>query len=118
MLPESQAEVDEVVLAGDVLDEINGCSLRYASPGQVGGDRGLSCPLFCPLLPSAPSSLQAGAVLQRLKGQPLTFRLLWWRWHDGTVFEPLLPYLKALKEKEPQFQPQRSPRHRGEGQPQ
>ncbi|KAL2297673.1 hypothetical protein Nmel_016226, partial [Mimus melanotis] len=94
VLPESQAEVDEVVLAGDILDEINGCSLRYASPGQ------------------------AGAVLQRLKGQPLTFRLLRWRWHDGTIFEPLLPYLEALKEKEPHFQLQHSPRHRGEGQPQ
>ncbi|XP_068065576.1 uncharacterized protein [Anomalospiza imberbis] len=35
VLPESQAEVDEVVLAGDILDEINGCSLRYASPGQA-----------------------------------------------------------------------------------
>ncbi|KAF4797353.1 hypothetical protein TURU_073729 [Turdus rufiventris] len=94
VLPGSQAEVDEVVLAGDILDEINGCSLRYASPGQ------------------------AGAMLQRLKGQPLTLRLLRWRWHDGTVFEPLLPYLKALKEKEPQFQLQHSPQHRGEGEPQ
>ncbi|XP_068889107.1 uncharacterized protein [Aphelocoma coerulescens] len=93
VLPESQAEVDEVVLAGDILDEINGCSLRYACPGQ------------------------AGAVLQSLKGQPLSFRLLRWRWHNGAVFEPLLPYLKALKEKEPQFQLQHSPRHRGEGEP-
>lgn len=56
VLPGSQAEVDEVVLAGDILDEINGCSLRYASPGQVGGDRGLGCPPLLPLLPSAPSS--------------------------------------------------------------
>lgn len=37
VLPGSQAEVDEVVLAGDVLDEINGCSLRNAYSGQVGG---------------------------------------------------------------------------------
>ncbi|XP_039571786.1 uncharacterized protein LOC120505402 isoform X2 [Passer montanus] len=93
VLPESQAEMDEVVLAGDILDEINGCSLSCASPGQ------------------------AGAVLQRLKGQPLTLRLLRWRWHHGRVFEPLLPYLEALKEKEPQFQLQHSPRHRGEGEP-
>lgn len=35
VLPESQAEVDEVVLAGDILDEINGCSLRNAYSGQV-----------------------------------------------------------------------------------
>ncbi|KAM3660375.1 uncharacterized protein VK521_011695 isoform 1-T1 [Ammospiza maritima maritima] len=95
VLPESQAEADEVVLAGDILDEINGCCLRSASPGQ------------------------AGAVLQRLKGEPLALRLLRWRWHDGSVFEPLLPYLEALKEKEPQFQLQHSPRHspRDEGQP-
>lgn len=37
VLPGSQAEVDEVVLAGDVLDEINGFSLRNAYRGQVGG---------------------------------------------------------------------------------
>uniref|UniRef100_A0A8C5J5Q1 PDZ domain-containing protein n=1 Tax=Junco hyemalis TaxID=40217 RepID=A0A8C5J5Q1_JUNHY len=95
VLPESQAELDEVALAGDILDEINGCCLRSASPGQ------------------------AGAALQRLKGEPLALRLLRWRWHDGSVFEPLLPYLEALKEKEPQFQLQHSPRHcpGGEGQP-
>ncbi|XP_041342612.1 uncharacterized protein LOC121363898 [Pyrgilauda ruficollis] len=51
VLPESQAEVDEVVLAGDILDEINGCSLRYASPGQVGGDRGLLSPSSAPCSP-------------------------------------------------------------------
>ncbi|XP_075626563.1 uncharacterized protein LOC142604354 isoform X1 [Balearica regulorum gibbericeps] len=94
VLPESQAEVDEVVLAGDVLDEINGCSLRNAYSGQ------------------------AGAVLQKLKGQPLSLRLLRWRWHDGGIYEPLLPYLEILKEKEPRFQLQRGPRRRGEGEPQ
>ncbi|KAM6194001.1 uncharacterized protein WM294_010790 [Sarcoramphus papa] len=93
VLPESQAEVDEVVLAGDILDEINGCSLRNAYSGQ------------------------AGAVLQKLKGQPLSFRLLRWRWHDGGVYEPLLPYLKVLKEKEPRFQLQHGPQRRGEGEP-
>lgn len=61
VLPGSQAEVDEVVLAGDILDEINGCSLRYASPGQVSGDRGLGCPLLCLLLPpSAPRPSRLG----------------------------------------------------------
>ncbi|XP_068269401.1 uncharacterized protein [Nyctibius grandis] len=94
VLPESQAEVDEVVLAGDVLDEINGWSLRNAYSGQ------------------------AGDVLQKLKGQPLSFCLLRWRWHDGGVYEPLLPYLKVLKEKEPRFQLQHGPRCRGEGEPQ
>ncbi|XP_051490870.1 uncharacterized protein LOC127391781 isoform X2 [Apus apus] len=93
VLPESQAEVDEVVLAGDILDEINGCSLRNAYSGQ------------------------AGDMLQKLKGQPLSFRLLRWRWHDGEVYEPLLPYLKVLKEKEPHFQLQQGPRHRAEGEP-
>ncbi|XP_074745113.1 uncharacterized protein LOC141952017 [Strix uralensis] len=93
VLCESQADVDEVVLAGDILDEINGCSLRNAYSGQ------------------------AGAMLQKMKGQPLSFRLLRWRWHDGEVYEPLLPYLKVLKEKEPHFQLQRGPRRRGEGEP-
>ncbi|XP_053939026.1 uncharacterized protein LOC128853954 isoform X7 [Cuculus canorus] len=93
VLPESQAELDEVVLAGDVLDEINGCSLRNAYNGQ------------------------AGAELQKVKGQPLSLRLLRWRWHDGEVYEPLMPYLKVLKEQEPCFQLQRSPRCRAEGDP-
>lgn len=56
-------------------------------------------------------------MLQKLKGQPLSFCLLRWRWHDGGVYEPLLPYLKVLKEKEPHFQLQRSPRRRGEWEP-
>lgn len=56
VLPESQAEVDEVVLAGDILDEINGCSLRNAYNGQVSGHGGLVCLpphllLSCPHLP-------------------------------------------------------------------
>ncbi|OXB81119.1 UNVERIFIED_CONTAM: hypothetical protein H355_005049 [Colinus virginianus] len=94
VLPGSQAEVDEVVLAGDVLDEINGCSLRNAHSGQ------------------------AGTVLQKLKGQPLSLRVLRWRGHDGKVYEPLLPYLEAVKEKEPRFQLQWSPRHWDEGEKQ
>ncbi|XP_025053243.1 uncharacterized protein LOC102379580 isoform X1 [Alligator sinensis] len=80
MLPESQAEVDEVVLAGDVIDEINGVSLRNAYNGQ------------------------AGAVLQKLKGKPLHFRLIRWKWHDGGMYKPLLPYLKVLREKVSGFQ--------------
>ncbi|XP_069728630.1 uncharacterized protein [Phaenicophaeus curvirostris] len=91
VLPESQAELDEVVLAGDVLDEINGRSLRNAYNGQ------------------------AGAELRKLKGQPLSLRLLRWRWHNGEVYEPLLPYLQALREQEPHFQLQRGPRRRVAG---
>ncbi|XP_042689281.1 uncharacterized protein LOC122168207 isoform X3 [Centrocercus urophasianus] len=91
VLPGSQAEVDEVVLAGDVLDEINGCSLRNAYSGQ------------------------AGAMLQKLKGQPLSLRVLRWQGHNGEVYEPLLPYLEAVKKKEPHFQLQCGPRHCGRG---
>uniref|UniRef100_A0A8C3L758 PDZ domain-containing protein n=1 Tax=Chrysolophus pictus TaxID=9089 RepID=A0A8C3L758_CHRPC len=92
VLPGSQAEVDEVVLAGDVLDEINGCSLRNAYSGQ------------------------AGAMLQKLKGQPLSLRVLRWQGHNGEVYEPLLPYLEAVKEKEPHFQLQCGPRRCDKGQ--
>lgn len=35
VLPDSQTEVDEIVLAGDIIDEINGVSLRHAYNGQV-----------------------------------------------------------------------------------
>ncbi|XP_015735616.1 uncharacterized protein LOC107322262 isoform X1 [Coturnix japonica] len=94
VLPGSQAEVDEVVLAGDVLDEINGCSLRNAYSGQ------------------------AGVMLQKLKGQPLSLRVLRWQGHSGEVYEPLLPYLQAVKEKEPHFQLQCGPRHRDKGEKQ
>lgn len=52
--------------------------------------------------------------MQKLKGQPLSFRVLRWQGHDGEVYEPLLPYLKVLKEKEPRFQLQRRPRRRVE----
>ncbi|XP_069510851.1 uncharacterized protein [Ambystoma mexicanum] len=86
VLPGSQTEIDEVVLAGDVIDEINGVSLRYAVNGQ------------------------AGTVLNKLKGVPLKFRLIRWKWHDGAVYRPLLPYLKVLREKVPAFQLQHRPR--------
>ncbi|XP_072208390.1 uncharacterized protein [Excalfactoria chinensis] len=94
VLPGSQAEVDEVVLAGDVLDEINGCSLRNAYSGQ------------------------AGVMLQKLKGQPLSLRVLRWQGHNGEVYEPLLPYLQVVKEKEPHFQLRCGPRRRDKGEKQ
>ncbi|XP_066443389.1 uncharacterized protein [Eleutherodactylus coqui] len=87
VLPDSQTEVDEVVLAGDIIDEINGVSLRNAYNGQ------------------------AGAVLSKLKGLPLIFQMIRWRWKDGEVFRPLIPYLKEVKEKVPTFQLQQSPRN-------
>ncbi|XP_029456351.1 uncharacterized protein LOC115090877 isoform X3 [Rhinatrema bivittatum] len=86
VLPGSQAEVDELVLAGDIIDEINGVSLRNAQNGQ------------------------AGTVLQKLKGKPLCFRLIRWKWHDGALYRPLLSYLKVLQEKLPTFQLQHEPK--------
>lgn len=59
VLPESQAEVDEVVLAGDILDEISGCSLRSACPGQVRGDRGDRGPGCSLAAPGSPLLLPA-----------------------------------------------------------
>ncbi|XP_060108110.1 uncharacterized protein LOC132581088 [Heteronotia binoei] len=88
LLPQSQAEGDEVVLVGDVIDEINGFSLRNAYNGQ------------------------AGTVLQKLKGKPLSFRLIRWKWHDGGTYKPLLPYLKVLREKIPNFQLQHEHTHK------
>nr|XP_060620645.1 uncharacterized protein LOC132768606 [Anolis sagrei ordinatus] len=90
VLPQSQAEVDEVVLVGDVIDEINGISLRNAYSGQ------------------------AGTVLQKLKGKPLSFCLIRWKWHDGRTYKPLLPYLKILQEKIPSFQLQHEHIHKEE----
>ncbi|KAM8947537.1 uncharacterized protein RCH25_050630 [Pelodytes ibericus] len=86
VLPGSQAEVDEVVLAGDIIDEINGISLRNAYNGQ------------------------AGTVLNKIKGEPLTFKIIRWRWQDGVVFRPLIPYLKVIQERVPTFQLQQQPR--------
>ncbi|XP_073444029.1 uncharacterized protein [Dendrobates tinctorius] len=87
VLPDSQTEVDEVVLAGDIIDEINGVSLRNAYNGQ------------------------AGTVLSKLKGEPLIFGIIRWRWKDGEVFRPLKPYLKGVKERVPDFQLQQNPRN-------
>uniref|UniRef100_A0AAY4CJI6 Uncharacterized protein n=1 Tax=Denticeps clupeoides TaxID=299321 RepID=A0AAY4CJI6_9TELE len=77
LLPGSQAGVDGCVHPGDVIDEINGVSLRNASNGQ------------------------AGVVLSNLKGHPLSFRLLRWRGQDGGVYRPLLRLLRALQQENP-----------------
>ncbi|XP_030064109.1 uncharacterized protein LOC115473360 [Microcaecilia unicolor] len=87
VLPGSQAEIDELVLVGDIIDEINGISLRNAQNGQ------------------------AGTVLQKLRDKPLSFRLIRWKWHDGTLYRPLMPYLKVIQEKLPTFQLQHEPKH-------
>ncbi|OCT62977.1 hypothetical protein XELAEV_18044071mg [Xenopus laevis] len=91
VLPGSQAEVDEVVLCGDILDEINGVSLRYAYNGQ------------------------AGTVLNRLKGEPLYFGLIRWRWKDGQLYRPLISYIKGVQEKVPTFQLQQHPKNQESG---
>ncbi|KAM5135789.1 uncharacterized protein ACMZJ9_018311 [Mantella aurantiaca] len=87
VLPDSQTEVDEIVLAGDIIDEVNGVSLRHAYNGQ------------------------AGTVLGKLKGEPLAFRIIRWRWKDGEVFRPLIPYLRGVQERVPNFQLQHRPRN-------
>ncbi|XP_017953362.1 uncharacterized protein LOC100486003 isoform X2 [Xenopus tropicalis] len=92
LLPGSQAEVDEIVLCGDILDEINGVSLRYAYNGQ------------------------AGTVLNRLKGEPLYFGLIRWQWKDGQLYRPLIPYIKGVQEKVPSFQLQLQPKNQESGQ--
>ncbi|KAJ8264149.1 hypothetical protein GJAV_G00145790 [Gymnothorax javanicus] len=87
----SQAQVDRCVQPGDIIDEINGISLRYASNGQ------------------------AGVVLARLKGRPLSVRLVRWRQQDGTVYTPLLKLLQALQQENPslQFNSTQMPRQPG-----
>ncbi|XP_043940904.1 uncharacterized protein LOC122812915 isoform X2 [Protopterus annectens] len=77
IIPGSQAEVDEFVMTGDIIDEINGISLRKSPNGQ------------------------AGFVLQKFKGKPLNFRIIRWKWRDGKIYKPMLPLLKLLQEEVP-----------------
>ncbi|XP_076123086.1 uncharacterized protein LOC143103165 isoform X5 [Alosa pseudoharengus] len=77
LLQGSQAEVDGFVQLGDIIDEINGTSLRNASNGQ------------------------GGVILSRLKGQPLSLRLLRCRDPDGAVFRPLVKTLRLLQQENP-----------------
>ncbi|XP_042198273.1 uncharacterized protein si:ch211-250n8.1 isoform X2 [Callorhinchus milii] len=76
----SQAEADGCVLAGDIIDEINGISTRNAQKGQ------------------------AQSVLQKLRGKPLCFRLIRWKCHDGSIYRPLVPHLQVLQQDIPNFQ--------------
>ncbi|XP_064179357.1 uncharacterized protein si:ch211-250n8.1 isoform X1 [Anguilla rostrata] len=87
----SQAQVDRCAQPGDVIDEINGISLRNASNGQ------------------------AGVVLARLKGRPLSLRLLRWRQEDGTVYTPLVKLLQALQQENPSLKlsPTQMPHQQG-----
>ncbi|KAF7642748.1 hypothetical protein LDENG_00251410 [Lucifuga dentata] len=80
LLPGSQAQVDKFICPGDIIDEINGTSLRNSKNGQ------------------------AGVLLSRLKGCPLYIRVLRWRAVDGAVYRPLLKLLRALRTENPTLQ--------------
>ncbi|KAI3365415.1 hypothetical protein L3Q82_010505 [Scortum barcoo] len=80
LMPGSQAHVDKFICPGDIIDEINGTSLRNSKNGQ------------------------AGAVLSRLKGCPLSIGVLRWRAQDGTVYRPLIKLLRALRVENPTLQ--------------
>ncbi|XP_078135500.1 uncharacterized protein LOC144536307 [Sander vitreus] len=80
LMPGSQAHVDEFLSPGDIIDEINGTSLRNSKNGQ------------------------AGVVLSRLKGCPLSIGVLRWRAQDGTVYLPLIKLLQALRMEDPTLQ--------------
>ncbi|KAL4648067.1 hypothetical protein GN956_G8978 [Arapaima gigas] len=87
----SQAQVDRFVLPGDIIDEINGISLRNATNGQ------------------------AGAVLARLRGCPLSLRVLRWRMEDGTVYQPVVKLLQALRQENPSLRLTSDPQQQGRG---
>ncbi|XP_035998397.1 uncharacterized protein si:ch211-250n8.1 [Fundulus heteroclitus] len=80
LVPGSQAHVDAFVSPGDIIDEINGTSLRNSKNGH------------------------AGVVLSRLRGRPLSIRILRCRAQDGTVYRPLVKLLRALKTENPKAQ--------------
>ncbi|KAK3529492.1 hypothetical protein QTP70_031733, partial [Hemibagrus guttatus] len=74
------AQADMFAEPGDIIDEINGISLRNSNNGQ------------------------AGVVLSRLKGQPLSLRLLRWRGENGAVYRPLVLLLRQLKQENPSLE--------------
>ncbi|XP_027145066.1 uncharacterized protein si:ch211-250n8.1 [Larimichthys crocea] len=78
--PGSQAYVDKFICPGDIIDEINGTSLRNSKNGQ------------------------ARVVLSRLRGCPLSISVLRWRAQDGTVYRPLIKLLRALRVENPTLQ--------------
>ncbi|XP_072339060.1 uncharacterized protein [Scyliorhinus torazame] len=74
VIPGSQAEADECVHTGDIIDGINGICLRNAQRGE------------------------------KLRGKPLSFHMIRWKWHDGTVYRPMLPHLQLIQKEIPNFQ--------------
>ncbi|XP_077958917.1 uncharacterized protein LOC120819842 isoform X2 [Gasterosteus aculeatus] len=94
LTPGSQAHADGFVRPGDIIDEINGTSLRNSK------------------------NKQAGMVLSWLKGRPLSISILRWRAQDGTMYRPLVKHLRALRMENPALQlgPAPSPQSATEGQ--
>ncbi|XP_054623250.1 uncharacterized protein si:ch211-250n8.1 isoform X2 [Dunckerocampus dactyliophorus] len=80
LTPGRQAHVDNFICRGDVIDEINGTSLRNSKHGQ------------------------AGVVLSRFKGCPLSIRIVRWKARDGTVYRPLVKLLHTLRMENPWLQ--------------
>ncbi|XP_056152626.1 uncharacterized protein si:ch211-250n8.1 isoform X4 [Lampris incognitus] len=80
LLPGSQAQADKFICPGDVIDEINGVSLRNSRTGQ------------------------AGVVLSQLRGHPLSIRVLRWRDGNGAMYQPLIKLLRALQVENPTLQ--------------
>nr|XP_057918085.1 uncharacterized protein si:ch211-250n8.1 isoform X2 [Doryrhamphus excisus] len=80
LMPGRQAHVDNFICRGDVIDEINGTSLRNSKHGQ------------------------AGVVLSRFKGHPLSIRIVRWKAQDGTVYRPLVKLLRTLRMENPWLQ--------------
>ncbi|XP_042253076.1 uncharacterized protein si:ch211-250n8.1 isoform X1 [Thunnus thynnus] len=80
LMPGTQAHVDKFTSPGDIIDEINGTSLRNSKIGQ------------------------ASMVMSRLKGCPLSIRILRWRAQDGTVYRPVIKLLRVLKMENPTLQ--------------
>lgn len=80
LLQGSQAQVDMFAEPGDIIDEINGISLRNASNGQ------------------------AGVVLSKLKGQPLSIHFIRWKGEDGSIYQPLVKHLRQLEQEKPSLQ--------------
>ncbi|CAJ1081127.1 uncharacterized protein si:ch211-250n8.1 [Xyrichtys novacula] len=80
LIPGGQAHADKFICPGDIIDEINGTSLRNSKNGQ------------------------AGVVLNRLKGCPLSISVLRWKAQDGTVYRPLIKFLQALRIENPTLQ--------------
>uniref|UniRef100_A0A8C3AVK9 Si:ch211-250n8.1 n=1 Tax=Cyclopterus lumpus TaxID=8103 RepID=A0A8C3AVK9_CYCLU len=77
LMPGSQAHVDNFLSPGDIIDEINGTSLRNSK------------------------NKQAGEVLSQLKGFPIAISVVRWRAQDGTVYQPLVKLLQALRMENP-----------------